>query len=374
MIDDTIPEIQRSSLMGSVLTMKILGIDNVLEFEFIDQPERQHLIQALRRLYLLGALDENGKLTSVGQALHKIPISPYLAKSLYESISNFDCFDSMLTLCSMLSAEDIWLNIRNTETKLKAEKTWRSQFYHSSGDHATLINVYQQFEKSRFSKSWCSDHYLNYRSLSNANNIRGQLKGIVQNFSALDKSKLKEIKSDEIPVKSILQCLSTSYFLNVAKRHPSKSHFYHYGTTSSALVPSDSSHMQSELLALYIHPTSSLAYKLDPSRSHHSNIEWVIYHEMVYTSQAMIKTVSKVLFEWPKPYIDRLLTMDDNKLSGIEVKRKPESTEPEKTPEANTVKTPEVEENNEELLAQNRLTKAEEAKLRFLQRKKMKRK
>ncbi|KAI8607403.1 P-loop containing nucleoside triphosphate hydrolase protein, partial [Chytriomyces sp. MP71] len=50
---DTTPEIQRSSLLGTVLTLKEMGIKDVLQFQFIDPPERDSLITAMKQLYYL---------------------------------------------------------------------------------------------------------------------------------------------------------------------------------------------------------------------------------------------------------------------------------------------------------------------------------
>ena len=51
---DTAPEIQRTSLIGTVLDLKRLGINDILGFEFIDPPERKSVMVAIRDLYLLG--------------------------------------------------------------------------------------------------------------------------------------------------------------------------------------------------------------------------------------------------------------------------------------------------------------------------------
>jgi HrpA-like RNA helicase len=52
---DTIPEIQRSSLIGTVLTLKAMGVNDILGFEFVDPPDPTLVIAALRQLFLLGA-------------------------------------------------------------------------------------------------------------------------------------------------------------------------------------------------------------------------------------------------------------------------------------------------------------------------------
>ncbi|CDO99561.1 unnamed protein product [Coffea canephora] len=61
--DNTIPEIKRSNLSNVVLTLKSLGIQNLLNFDFMDPPSTEALLKALELLYALGALNKHGELT-----------------------------------------------------------------------------------------------------------------------------------------------------------------------------------------------------------------------------------------------------------------------------------------------------------------------
>jgi ATP-dependent RNA helicase DHX8/PRP22 len=70
-LEATVPEIQRSSLAGSVLYLKSLNLPdiNILKFDFLDPPSRESLEDALRQLYLIDAIDENGHITDVGRIM-----------------------------------------------------------------------------------------------------------------------------------------------------------------------------------------------------------------------------------------------------------------------------------------------------------------
>ena len=46
--------------------MKSLGINNLLDFDFMDPPPHEILIKALEQLYALGALNSEGILTQTG--------------------------------------------------------------------------------------------------------------------------------------------------------------------------------------------------------------------------------------------------------------------------------------------------------------------
>ncbi len=58
--EDTVPEIMRSNLAKTVLYLKVLGVTDVLGFEFLDPPSADSIADGLKQLYLLGALDEDG--------------------------------------------------------------------------------------------------------------------------------------------------------------------------------------------------------------------------------------------------------------------------------------------------------------------------
>ncbi|KAH7518782.1 hypothetical protein FEM48_Zijuj09G0207500 [Ziziphus jujuba var. spinosa] len=66
----TKPEILESTdLVNTVLTLKKLGIEDLLRFDFMDRPNPETLIRALERLNHLGALDDHGNLTEVGESM-----------------------------------------------------------------------------------------------------------------------------------------------------------------------------------------------------------------------------------------------------------------------------------------------------------------
>lgn len=76
----TVPEIQRTNLMSVALQLKTYGINDLVHFHFMDAPPRQALIDAITDLYVLGALDRNGKVTALGQ---KVGLSGSVLDKMY---------------------------------------------------------------------------------------------------------------------------------------------------------------------------------------------------------------------------------------------------------------------------------------------------
>ena len=67
--ETTYPEILRSKMSNVVLTLKKLGIDDLVHFDFMDPPAPETLMRALEVLNYLGALDDEGDLTDLGRQM-----------------------------------------------------------------------------------------------------------------------------------------------------------------------------------------------------------------------------------------------------------------------------------------------------------------
>lgn len=74
--DNTIPEIQRTNLGNVVLMLKSMGINNLVNFDFMDPPPHEMLVRALESLYALAALNDRGDLTKFGRRMAEFPLDP----------------------------------------------------------------------------------------------------------------------------------------------------------------------------------------------------------------------------------------------------------------------------------------------------------
>ena len=72
--EQTYPEILRSNLSNTVLTLCKLGITDLVHFDFIDPPAPETLMRALELLNYLGALDDEGALTELGSNMAMFPL------------------------------------------------------------------------------------------------------------------------------------------------------------------------------------------------------------------------------------------------------------------------------------------------------------
>lgn len=71
MLPTAVPEIQRTNLASTVLSLKAMGINDLLAFDFMDAPPMQTLISAMEQLHALSALDDEGLLTRLGRRVSR---------------------------------------------------------------------------------------------------------------------------------------------------------------------------------------------------------------------------------------------------------------------------------------------------------------
>ena len=117
----TVPEIQRTNLANVVLLLKSLGVENLLQFHFMDPPPEENILNSMYQLWILGALDNTGQLTELGRKMVEFPLDPSLSKMLIIS-EEMGCSLDILIIVSMLSVPSIFFRPRGREEDADAAK------------------------------------------------------------------------------------------------------------------------------------------------------------------------------------------------------------------------------------------------------------
>ncbi|WCJ22352.1 RNA helicase family protein [Euphorbia peplus] len=261
----TYPEILRSNLANTVLTLKKLGIDDLVHFDFMDPPAPETLMRALELLNYLGALDDDGNLTKLGEIMSEFPLDPQMGKMLVVS-PEFNCSNEILSICAMLSVPNCFVRPREAQ---KAADEAKARFGHIDGDHLTLLNVYHAYKQNgEEDPSWCYENFVNQRALRSADNVRQQLVRIMTRFNL--KLCSTDFNSRDYYV-NIRKAMLAGFFMQVA----------HLERTGHYLTVKDNQ-------AVHLHPSNCLDHKP----------EWVIYSEYVLTSKNFIRTVTDIRGEW----------------------------------------------------------------------------
>ncbi|KAL9242097.1 hypothetical protein vseg_016132 [Gypsophila vaccaria] len=275
----TIPEIQRINLGMTTLTMKAMGINDLLSFDFMDPPPPQALISAMEQLYSLGALDEEGLLTKLGRKMAEFPLEPPLSKMLLASV-DLGCSDEILTMIAMIQTGNVFYRPR--EKQAQADQR-RAKFFQPEGDHLTLLAVYEAWKAKNFSGPWCFENFIQSRSLRRAQDVRKQL------LSIMDKYKLDVVSAGKNFTK-IRKAICAGFFFHAARKDPQEGY--------RTLV---------ENQPVYIHPSSAL-FQRQP--------DWVIYHELVMTTKEYMREVTVVDPKWLVELAPRFFKVSDpNKMS-----------------------------------------------------------
>lgn len=95
---------QRQSVFQLALLIWIVIVTNFW-CHFAPAPET--LMRALELLNYLGALDDNGDLTSLGSMMAEFPLDPQLAKMVIASCDH-NCSNEILSITAMLSGNVKW--------------------------------------------------------------------------------------------------------------------------------------------------------------------------------------------------------------------------------------------------------------------------
>lgn len=175
MLPNTIPEIQLLNLSMTVLTLKAMGVNDLLHFDFMDPPPEANLIQALEQLYALQALDDEGLLTRLGRKMAEFPLEPQLSKMLIQSV-DLGCSEEILTVVAMLTAGNVFYRPKEKQAQADSKK---AKFHQPEGDQLTLLTVYNSWKANNFASPWCFENYIQARSMKRAQDVRKQLLGIM---------------------------------------------------------------------------------------------------------------------------------------------------------------------------------------------------
>lgn len=261
MLPTPVPEIQRTNLASTLLQLKAMGINNLIDFDFMDAPPFESMVTALHTLHTLSALDGDGLLTKLGRRMAEFPLEPSLAKLLIMSV-DLGCSEEVLTIVAMLNVQNIFYRPKEKQDHADQKK---AKFHQPEGDHLTLLAVYNSWKNHHFSQPWCFENFIQVRSMKRAQDIRKQLLGI------MDRHKLHMVSCGR-EVSRVQRAICSGFFRNAAKRDPQEG----YRTLTDGQN-------------VYIHP-SSACFQHQP--------EWVVYHELVMTTKEYMREVTAIDPKW----------------------------------------------------------------------------
>ncbi|KAG7602064.1 Pre-mRNA-splicing factor ATP-dependent RNA helicase DEAH7 [Arabidopsis thaliana] len=287
MLPSPVPEIQRTNLGNVVLLLKSLKIDNLLDFDFMDPPPQENILNSMYQLWVLGALNNVGGLTDLGWKMVEFPLDPPLAKMLLMG-ERLDCIDEVLTIVSMLSVPSVFFRPKERAEESDAA---REKFFVPESDHLTLLNVYQQWKEHDYRGDWCNDHYLQVKGLRKAREVRSQLLDILKQLKI-------ELRSCGPDWDIVRKAICSAYFHNSA-RLKGVGEYVNCRTG----------------MPCHLHPSSAL-YGLGYTP------DYVVYHELILTTKEYMQCATSVEPHWLAELGPMFFSVKDSDTSMLEHKKK----------------------------------------------------
>lgn len=281
------PEIVRCDVANPILMLKKIGVDDILNWSWLENPGKNSIVMGLQELYTLNALDDNGKITGKGEKMALLPLAPHLSNVLLQAIDN-NCIEPVLDIVSCLSVENLLLNPLPEKRDEVNEK--RFSLCTNGSKYGDLImmkelyDMYLSLSSAAEKQNWCQELCVSYRGFKNVLKIKEQLKQYVKKIQGTGASNLSmdddndemsgaSSKTSSLDISSVLKCFLHGFVKNTAIGMPDRS----YRTTTTGEVIS-------------VHPSSLLFLnKTCPA---------ILYTEYVFTTKGYARNVSRVELQW----------------------------------------------------------------------------
>ncbi|KAI3342568.1 ATP dependent RNA helicase [Ustulina deusta] len=177
MSDQQTPEMLRLSLQDLAIRVKICKIGGIEETlgQALDPPSAKNIRRAIDALVDVRALTAAEELTPLGHQLARLPLDVFLGKLILQG-TIFKCLDMAITVAAILSSKSPFTAPFGQRTQ--ADQA-RKAFKRADSDLLTVYNAYLGWKKVCQTTShdfqYCKKHYLSSQTLSNIEDLKGQL-------------------------------------------------------------------------------------------------------------------------------------------------------------------------------------------------------
>ncbi|OJD38047.1 atp-dependent rna helicase [Diplodia corticola] len=277
---DTTPEILRCDLSAALLTMKARGVDDVLNFPFLDPPPREALEKALLLLFQLGALTDTGDISPVGQQIAQLPLPPTLGRCIVEAASEARgrVVAHAIDVVAALSVETVFLAVATEERREQAELA-RRELVRREGDHLTLLAAVRAFAAERADRrAWCDRRFVSHRAMQNVMDVRKQLRALCARLGLFDPA--AHAVAEAAGGEAVTEAVATDVLLSLLRG---------FAPNTARLMPDGSYRTMVGNQTVQIHPSSVLFGK---------KVEAIVFSEFVFTNRSYARGVSAVRLDW----------------------------------------------------------------------------
>jgi len=238
MLTDSAPEIQRCNLTSLIMTIKALGVSNMLSFDLMSVPSVEALAHGVECLYALGALDDDAELTELGKEMVYFSTEPRVSRMLLAAL-DMESREETPSMVKRLIVGDCLtvaasIQVRNLFFRPRTEHQWRkydeavSDILDRSGDHVTMLHLFDLVDHTNkmLSGEECRERFVNRVAMQRVLDVRSQLARFLHSRfgggSNWFGAKRQEVvgsqtyDSDERS-EAVRRCVTAGFFMNVAK-------------------------------------------------------------------------------------------------------------------------------------------------------------
>ncbi len=177
------PEILRTGLAGVLLRLEALRLGPIDEFPFIDAPPAKAVADAYQLLHLLGAVDDERRLTADGELMARLPADPRVARLLVVGNRN-GALHEALVIGAALSVVDP----REYGVDPDAARRKHEVFADPRSEFTSYLNLWAAYRRERRGgerslRKWAKEHYLSAARLREWHDVHDQLHDLVRALS-----------------------------------------------------------------------------------------------------------------------------------------------------------------------------------------------
>jgi ATP-dependent helicase HrpA len=263
----TDPEIKRVSLDGVILRMKALRLGDIERFPFLDPPQPRAIAEGYRVLEELGAIDDDGRLTPIGEQLGRLPVDPRLGRMILAGRDE-GALREVLVIAAALGLQDP--RERPQAAQQRADEAHR-QFREEGSDFVSYLKLWSFWEDARARSSrrqlqkLCRDTFLSYNRMREWEDIHEQLVRV-----------MRELRFEPNPQAASGEQLHRALLPGLLSK-------------IGMWNPEARIYVGARQTRFMIHPSSALARKPAP---------WVVAAELVETSQLFARCVARIDPVW----------------------------------------------------------------------------
>ncbi len=271
----TTPEIRRTNLASVILQSEALRLGPINEFPFLDPPRPEHIRDGYKTLFELGAIDDEQRLTDVGQRLARMPVDPRIGRIILAAAKEGSLHE-VLIIASALEVRDP--RERPVEKQQAADER-HAQFAHEESDFLSYLKLWDFYHhlKETLSRNQlqraCRDNFLSQNRLREWVDIHRQLYQLVRESGYKPGPRRNDYNATH-------RALLTGLLSNIALR--TETHEY-TGVGG---------------LKFYLWPGSGLFDKKP---------KWVMAAELVETTRRYLRTAARIDPDWIEPLAEHLV-------------------------------------------------------------------